>query len=71
MHSVFLSGIKKRGRMHELSLMKDMRLRTGGYFKDLKLGIAMFRKGKLSLFTDRVKNIREVRAMFNDARKLQ
>lgn len=69
MHKVFLSGIRKRGRMHELSLIRDMRLRTGGYFKDMKLGIKMFRLGKLSLFHERVKNnIREVRKMFKIAK---
>lgn len=70
MHSVFLSGIRKRGRMHEITLMKDMRLRTGGYFKDLKLGIKMFRLGKLSLYAERVKKIKETRALFARAKEL-
>ena len=71
MHSVFLSGIQKRGRMHEISLIRDMRLKAGGYFKDLKLGIKMFQLGKLSLIAERVKDIREVRALFKKARELQ
>lgn len=71
MHSAFLSGIKKRGRMHELSLIRDLRLRTGGFFKDIKLGIKMFRLGKLSLFADKVKNIKEVKEMFRKARRTQ
>ena len=47
MHQSFLSGIRTRGRMHEISLIRDMRLRGGSYFKDIPLGIKMFRKGKL------------------------
>jgi heterodisulfide reductase subunit C len=64
LHKAFLSGIKKRGRMHELSLILDMRMRSGGYFKDMKLGIRMFRKGKLSLIPGKIKNTKEVRALF-------
>ena len=71
MHSVFLSGIKKRGRMHEISLIRDMRLRSGGYFKDMDLGIKMFRMGKLSLIGEKVKNIKEVRNIFKKARRVQ
>lgn len=70
MHQVFLSGIKKRGRMHELSLIRDMRLKSGGLFKDMKLGIKMFRLGKLSLFPSRVKNKKEVRKMFKKAGRM-
>ena len=71
MHTVFLSGIKKRGRMHEISLIRDMRLRSGGYFKDMGLGIKMFRMGKLSLIGEKVKNIKEVRNIFKKARRVQ
>jgi heterodisulfide reductase subunit C len=67
LHKAFLSGIKKRGRMHELSLILDMRMRSGGYFKDMKLGIQMFRKGKLSLIPGKIKNTKEVKALFEKA----
>jgi len=67
LHKSFLSGIKKRGRMHELSLILDMRMRSGGYFKDMKLGIQMFRKGKLSLIPGKIKNTKEVKALFEKA----
>ena len=67
LHKAFLSGIRRRGRMHELSLILDMRMRSGGYFKDMKLGIDMFRKGKLSLIPGKVKNTKGVKAMFKKA----
>jgi len=69
MHAVFLSGIEKRGRMHEVSLIRDLRLRTGGMFKDMKLGIQMFRLGKLPLFAEKVKNVGEVKKIFEKARR--
>lgn len=71
MHQAFLSGIRKRGRMHEISLIRDMRMKGGGYFKDMKLGITMFRKGKLSLWPEKVKNIKEVRRIFEKAKAIQ
>jgi heterodisulfide reductase subunit C len=67
LHEAFLSGIRKRGRMHELSLILDMRLRSGGYFKDMKLGLQMFRKGKLSLFPEKIKDRSSVKALFDKA----
>jgi heterodisulfide reductase subunit C len=71
MHNLFMSGIRKRGRMHEVSLIKDLKLRTGGFFKDIRLGIKMFRLGKLSMVAERVKNIKEVRQMFDRAKGLE
>jgi heterodisulfide reductase subunit C len=70
-HQVFLSGISKRGRMHELSLIRDMRLRSGGYFKDMGLGIKMFRMGKLSIFPDKVKSMKEVKKLFKKSKRIQ
>jgi heterodisulfide reductase subunit C len=69
MHSSFLSGIEKRGRMHEVSLIRDMRMKAGGFFKDLKLGIRMFRLGKLTLFPEKVKKMDEIKRMFAESRR--
>lgn len=67
MHTVFLSEIRKRGRIHEISLIKDIRLRTGGFLKDIGLGIKMFRRGKLPVFAERVKDMKQVRQLFERA----
>jgi hypothetical protein len=69
MHKAFLSGVNKRGRMHELSLIREIRLKSGGLFNDLRLGLDMFRKGKLSLLPKKIKNMREVKALFSKARR--
>jgi heterodisulfide reductase subunit C len=71
MHKAFLSHIEKRGRMHELTLIRNLRFRTGGLFKDIKLGVKMFRLGKLTLFPEKVKNIKEVKKIFEKARSIQ
>lgn len=69
LHKAFLAGIQKRGRMHELSLIRDIRLKSGGLFNDLKLGIEMFRKGKLSLLPKKIKNRRTVKELFEKSRR--
>jgi len=45
-----LRNIKWFGRMYELGLIGDLKLRTFEFFKDFGLGVRMFFKGKLSLF---------------------
>jgi hypothetical protein len=55
--------------MHEVSLIRDMRMKAGGFFKDLKLGIKMFRLGKLTLFPEKVKKMDEIKRMFAESRR--
>ncbi len=69
MHTSFLAGIKKRGRMHEISLIRDMRLKSGGFFKDMKLGIEMFKRRKLRLFPEKIRNRKQIKSLFNRVRR--
>jgi heterodisulfide reductase subunit C len=50
LHRVFLRQALKRGRQHELALVKRYKLATGHLFQDAALGPAMLRKGKLHVF---------------------
>jgi len=45
-----LSNIRLFGRMYEAGLMGVLKLRTGEFRKDLGLGMAMVRRGKLRFF---------------------
>lgn len=45
-----LLNIKMFGRMYELGLIGDLKMRTFEFFKDVGLGIKMFLKGKLKIF---------------------
>ncbi|MCP2598366.1 4Fe-4S dicluster domain-containing protein, partial [Candidatus Aminicenantes bacterium AC-335-L06] len=71
MHKAFLAGIEKRGRMHELSLIRDLKLRSGGLFKDIKLGIKMFQLGKFSIFPEKVRNVKEIKKIFKKIRSIE
>ncbi|MHC4426102.1 MAG: 4Fe-4S dicluster domain-containing protein [Planctomycetota bacterium] len=44
-----LSSIKMCGRMFEVGMIVDFKLRTLDFFKDMGLGMKMFKKGKLKL----------------------
>ncbi len=64
-HSIFLSNIKKSGKLHEMSLIRSLKMRTGGLFKDLGLGIKLFFKGKLSLSSTKIKGVDEIKKIFD------
>ena len=44
-----LSNIKKCGRMYELGMIMELKLRTFKFFKDMALGMKMFKKRKLKM----------------------
>lgn len=64
-HKAFLQTIRLFGRVHELSLIGIYKMKTGTYFNDMKLGLEMFRKGKIHLVPHRSKRCREVKEVFN------
>ncbi len=63
-HKIFLSNVKRFGRIHEASFIGQWKIISGKWFSDLALGKKMFLKGKLPLFPQRVKNKEEVRKLF-------
>jgi len=64
-HQAFLKTIKMFGRVHELTLIGLYKMKTGTYFNDMKLGMDMFKKGKIHLLPHRSKNSRAVKEIFN------
>lgn len=74
-HSAFLASIKELGRVHELGMVRQYKIRSGGIFKDVKslmkdakLGWRMFKKGKLKLSPDRIKGVKDIKAIFQKAK---
>ena len=72
-HNTFLRDIERRGRVHEAALMRGYMLSTGAWrdkledgeiWKDLKLGWALFRRGRLPLIAKGSKDPREVKRIF-------
>jgi heterodisulfide reductase subunit B len=55
-HKVFLRDVDLLGRAYELGLMAEMNLRTGRPFKDIDLGLEMFRHGKIRVIPEFVRH---------------
>ena len=64
-HRAFLAGIKANGRLHEMGMVMDYKLRTGDLMKDVTNAPAMMSRGKLSLRADRIKGIDEIKRIFD------
>jgi hypothetical protein len=68
-HSVFLESIKSKGRIHELSLIIQLKLKTKDFLRDAGLGWKMFRKGKIKLLPSRFGGGKEIQEIFNAFKK--
>ena len=70
-HKAFLHSVEKGGRMFELGMIGDYKLRTGHLFKDLGVAPSMFFKGKIGLLPHGGANKREIAEMFARARAVK
>jgi len=69
-NKIFLRNIERFGRLHELGLIGMFNLLSGEFFKDMSLAPKMFLKNKINIFSHRVKNLKELREIFNKSGKL-
>jgi len=78
LHESFLNNIKKRGRLHETTLLPAYLLKSGqlldkwnsGIWRyDLNLGRQMFSKGRLPLMPKPIKGKKEVRKILTRRKK--
>ena len=63
-HNLFLSILKRTGRMHEASLMGLYKLASRDLFSDLGKGLKMVLKGKIPLLPSQIKGKDELRDIF-------
>ena len=63
-HKAFLSSIKRYGRIHEASFIGEWKIFSGKLFNDMSLGLKMFRKGKLAIFPEKIKQQSEIKKLF-------
>lgn len=68
-HQVFLSSIRRYGRVHELMMIGEYRLRIKDFKSDLKLGWEMFRRGRLKLFLSSISGMKELEEVFKLSEK--
>jgi heterodisulfide reductase subunit C len=75
-HQAFLDSIKKTGRVHELTMIRNYtqksgdlkeKLKSGEWKNDVKLGMKMFLRGKLKVMPPKCEGVKDVRKIFKQA----
>ncbi len=64
-HTAFLAQIKATGRLHEVGMVMEYKLRSGDLVKDVTNAPLMLTRGKLSLRTERIEGLAEIRRIFS------
>jgi len=63
-HKAFLEQIRSNGRIDEISLVMEYKLRSGDLVKDVTNAPGMFARGKLSLRSERIDGVAEIKRIF-------
>jgi heterodisulfide reductase subunit C len=64
-HQSFLKSVKANGKMHEVGMTIDYKLKTLNLMQDVEHAPSMYFKGKLSILPNKVHNIKEIEKIFN------
>jgi heterodisulfide reductase subunit C len=64
LHRSFLDSIRLWGRVHELSMLLEYRLRIRDLFSDLPMGIELILKRKLAILPERIWGLSQVRKLY-------
>ncbi len=67
-HREVLNSIERYGRTHKLEIMMRYKVRKREWFSDMNVGIKMLAKRKLDLTPSRVRDINEIRKLFEQNR---
>lgn len=63
-HKAFLEQIRSNGRLHEVGLVMDYKLKSGDLMKDVTNAPAMFLRGKLNILPDKIDGVNEIKRIF-------
>ena len=63
-HQAFLNSIKMNGKLHEVGLTIDYKLRSLNLMQDVMLAPSMAAKGKLTIFPHKVQNTKAIADIF-------
>ena len=64
-HQAFLGSIRSLGRVWEIGMIGNYKIRSGDLAGDMKLGLNMFLKGKLNLLPHSIKGKSEIKEIFS------
>jgi heterodisulfide reductase subunit C2 len=68
-HKSFLDSINYTGRLYEMGLIVDYKMRTGAMMQDVAVAPKMFVKGKLNPIPEIIKGRKKLAAIFNKIQK--
>jgi heterodisulfide reductase subunit C len=68
-HRAFLDSINTTGRLYEVGLVVDYKLRSGSYMQDVSVAPKMYMKGKLNLIPEMIKNRKKMSEIFGKTKK--
>lgn len=63
-HRAFLEQIRSNGRIHEVGLVMEYKMRSGDLIKDVTNAPPMFARGKLSLRPERIRDTEDMKRIF-------
>jgi heterodisulfide reductase subunit C len=63
-HTAFLEQIRTNGRLHEVGLVMDYKLKSGDLMSDVTNAPAMFARGKLNLRAEKIDGVAEIKRIF-------
>jgi heterodisulfide reductase subunit C len=66
-HEQLVNSISRHGRTHKLEIMLGYKLKSGGWFDDVGVGLEMFKKRKLDVLPHNITHLDEIKKMFKDA----
>ena len=64
LHRAFMDNIRLFGRMHELTMLVEYKLRSLDLPSDLDMGLDMFRKGKIEIPPKRIKGMDQIARLY-------
>lgn len=64
-HQSFLKTVEKRGRVWELGMVAEYKMKSGDFTSDAGLGMKMFSKGKLKLLPPSIRDRQAVKEIFS------
>jgi len=65
-HHSFLDTVERNGRLHEMGLVLNYKMRSGNFFQDVLLAPEMFAKGKLHVLPERISDRKGFARLFKD-----
>jgi heterodisulfide reductase subunit C len=80
LHRSFLDSIKMWGRLHEVTMLMEFKTRClvkeypaffHGLLDDMKLGRDLLLNGKLSFVPDRIKGLKEIKALYEESQETE